>query len=221
MREAWLKLLSVEPGIFSNKRIVTFKTLTDERCMEIDEHSLADDDRLRVQISEFDHEPGIWIGALVPNSLERGMTQCMVRRDHLIVKDDASISCSNETMLPPDDFRSMWDDQAKFMRLLVDKRGFPNFPLDLTKKEDQRFIKGIIQDATGELYEAIGELRNSKRHRASDVPELDRPAYVEELVDAMKFILEILLLSGISYDEFQRAFYAKSDINERRISEGY
>ena len=120
-----------------------------------------------------------------------------------------------------DQFLEFWDDQRQFMQLLVEKRGFPQFPLDMNEKESQRFIKSIIQDAAHELHETIGELRNSKRHRAANIQDFDRDAYLEEIVDTYKFLLEILILSGISIDEFRDAFFKKSKINIERINEGY
>lgn len=115
----------------------------------------------------------------------------------------------------------MWNDQLSFMELLVKHRDFPEHPLDLSKKDDQRLLKSILQDATGELYEAISELKNSKKHRATDVHEFDRAAFLEELVDAHKFLNEVLILAGFSLEEYVAAYFKKSKVNVQRIKSGY
>jgi hypothetical protein len=120
-----------------------------------------------------------------------------------------------------DKLRLMYGQQAEFMKLLREKRGFPAFPLDLSEKSSQKFIKSIAFDAMGELFEAVQELKNSKGHRATEIDEFDREAYVEELVDTQHFLFEILLLSGVSLEEFFAAYMKKGDINEERIRNGY
>jgi hypothetical protein len=125
-------------------------------------------------------------------------------------------------VLDPDGFAAMWSEQVSFMELLVAHRGFPRFPVALETREGQRLVKEIANDAMGELHEAIQHLKNVKRHRATDVPELDRGAFLEELVDAFKFMLEVAILAGVSRTEFITAFRRKSAINRRRITiEGY
>lgn len=120
-----------------------------------------------------------------------------------------------------DTFIAFWDDQKAFMDLLVEKRGFPAFPLNLDEKDGQRFIKNILHDLSDEVCEARQELKNSKRHRATEVSGFDRDAYLGELVDTQKLLLEVLLLSGITIEEFKEAYFAKSEINVERINKGY
>ena len=118
-------------------------------------------------------------------------------------------------------FHRMWAEQKTFMHLLQKMRNFPDFPVDLTSKDGQRLIKEIIHDCQDELGEARVLLKNSKNHRQTEVTEFDRASYVEELVDSFKFLLEILILSGVSYEEFCAAFDAKTHINTDRIKNGY
>ena len=120
-----------------------------------------------------------------------------------------------------DEFSDLWIDQAHFMDLLIEKRGFPQYPLDMSKKDDQRFIKNILHDLSDEVCEVRQELTNSKRHRATEIQGFDRDHYIEELVDTMKFLLEVLILSGISRDEFVQAYFKKSEINVDGINKGY
>lgn len=107
------------------------------------------------------------------------------------------------------------------MLLLKERRGFPEFPVDITSKEGQRFLKGITHDCMDELFEANQHLKNSKNHRATEVKEIDRGAYVEELVDALHFFFEIAISSGVTLDELHDSYMKKGRINEHRIKSGY
>lgn len=120
-----------------------------------------------------------------------------------------------------DRLEAMWKDQEEFMELLREKRGFPSFPLDLSKKSDQKFIKNITHECMHELFEANQHLRNSKDHRATDVSDLDREAYIEELIDSLHYFFEIAILSGVSMDELFAAYMKKGEINRKRIASGY
>ena len=116
----------------------------------------------------------------------------------------------------------VWSDQLAFMRLLHAKRNFPAFPVDVRSKVGQRLIKEIAQDACGEVHEALQHLKNAKLHRATDVADFDRAAFLEELVDAFKLIIEVAILAGVSLDEFFAAYTKKTERNTLRISEeGY
>jgi hypothetical protein len=115
----------------------------------------------------------------------------------------------------------MFEQQREFMKLLVEKRGFPKFPVDITSKEGQKFLKSITHDCMGELFEANQHLKNSKGHRATEITEIDREAYVEELVDALHFFFEIVILSGVSLDEIVDSYMKKGETNVSRIVGGY
>jgi len=116
----------------------------------------------------------------------------------------------------------MFSQQKDFMDLLVEKRSFPKFPLDLTKKDSQIFVKSVVFEATGELYEAIIELKNSKQHRETELENsLERDKYIEELIDCQHYLIEIALLSGVTIDEFYQAYLKKGETNSKRIKEGY
>jgi dimeric dUTPase (all-alpha-NTP-PPase superfamily) len=120
-----------------------------------------------------------------------------------------------------DRLNNMFEQQRAFMRLLQEKRGFPEFPVDIKSKEGQKFLKSITHDCMGELFEANQHLKNSKGHRATEVTDIDRDAYVEELVDSLHFFFEIVILSGVSLDEIYEAYLNKGNINVSRINGGY
>jgi NTP pyrophosphatase (non-canonical NTP hydrolase) len=115
----------------------------------------------------------------------------------------------------------MWHQQDAFMCLLQEKRGFPEFPTDLASKKGQQFLKDIRNHLMEELFEAGQHLKNAKSHRATDIPEVDREAYKEELVDALHLYFELVIASGISLDELFQAYMAKGRVNVDRIKNGY
>jgi dUTPase len=119
-----------------------------------------------------------------------------------------------------DKLLQMYEQQKSFMRLLQEKRGFPAFPVDLTSKAGQKFVKTISYECADELHEARQHLKN-KDHRATTINEIDRAEYVEELTDALHYFFEIIIASGISMDEMFEAYMKKGEINTTRINEGY
>lgn len=126
---------------------------------------------------------------------------------------------------PPTDMEDrlqhIWNQQVQFMRLLCEKRGFPSFPVDITSKSGQKFLKGVAHDCMDELFEAIQHLKNGKDHRVTEVPDIDRDKYVEELVDALHFFFEVAIASGVTLDELYGAYITKGETNVRRIASGY
>lgn len=122
---------------------------------------------------------------------------------------------------PSCDIRTLWDQQVAFMRLLQERRGFPEFPTDISSKKGQQFLEGITFHMMKELFEAGQHLKNSKAHRATEVPEVDREAYKEELVDALHLYFELVIASGITLEELVEAYLAKGELNIHRIENGY
>lgn len=120
-----------------------------------------------------------------------------------------------------DTLTSMWAQQVAFMRLLQQKRGFPEFPTDISSKKGQKFLNDIRHHLQDELHEAAQHLKNAKSHRATEVPEVDRAAFVEELVDALHLYFELCIAAGISQEELVKAYLDKGEINVDRINNGY
>lgn len=120
-----------------------------------------------------------------------------------------------------DKLQEMWDQQLEFMNLLKKKRDFPEFPVDIRSKAGQKFLKSITYECMGELFEANQELKNSKTHRATEISDLDKDAYLEELIDSLHFFFEIVIASGISLDEMHNAYMKKGNKNFDRIENGY
>lgn len=115
----------------------------------------------------------------------------------------------------------MWSQQESFMKLLQEKRDFPEFPVDISSKKGQQFLEGISFHLMKELFEAGQHLKNSKAHRATELPEVDREAYKEELVDVLHLFFELVIASGITMKELFDAYINKGDVNVDRINANY
>ena len=120
-----------------------------------------------------------------------------------------------------DRLQEMWTQQHDFMVLLQKRRGFPDFPTDITSKKGQQFLKDIRNHLMEELFEAGQHLKNAKSHRATELPEVDREAFKEELVDALHLYLEMCIAAGISLQELHEAYMKKGRTNIERIESGY
>jgi cytoplasmic iron level regulating protein YaaA (DUF328/UPF0246 family) len=114
-----------------------------------------------------------------------------------------------------DKLDEMYNQQSSFNALLRDERQYPDFPLDLTLKNNQQILKGLAHECMHELFEANHLLKNSKNHRVTEIKEFDRESYKEELVDALHYFFGIVIYSGITVEELHEAFIKKA-INRRR-----
>jgi len=146
----------------------------------------------------------------------------------VFICDECVVLC-NKTLHPGEDRQDnaddmlcqMWLQQEQFMHLLRKERGFPDFPTDITSKKGQQFLKDIRNHLMEELFEAGQHLKNAKSHRATDLPDVDREAYKEELVDALHLFFELVIASGVTLDELFDVYMTKGDTNTQRIMKGY
>lgn len=115
----------------------------------------------------------------------------------------------------------MFDEQVEFMRLLQEKRAFPHFPVDLSTKHGQKFVKEMSHECMHEMFEAIHLLTDSKDHRLSRTNDFNREKFLEEMSDALHYFIEVCALIGISADDLFEAYTKKGRININRISSGY
>lgn len=114
----------------------------------------------------------------------------------------------------------MFEQQRQFMDLLRERRNFPDFPVDLSSKNGQKFCKSIAYEMMGEIFEAIQELKNSKDHRETE-QGFDKQSLVTEFADALHYFNEILILMDVSPEELFDAYMKKGKVNEERIKSGY
>ena len=72
-----------------------------------------------------------------------------------------------------------------------------------------------------EMFEALQHLKNWKPHRQTEMPEINREEFLEEIVDAFNYFLSLIILIGVDVDEFYDAFLKKDEIIRSRLKEGY
>jgi hypothetical protein len=124
---------------------------------------------------------------------------------------------------PTDKLEEMFELREEFMQLLCDRfEGYyPEWPVDVTKKESQILLRDVTLKGVEEMFEALQELKNAKSHRQTDVPHLDREAFLEEIVDAMKYFFTTLKLVGVTPEELHSAYLKKHEKICRRLRDGY
>ncbi len=115
----------------------------------------------------------------------------------------------------------MWTQQTGFMRLLQEKRNWPDWPVDITSKPGQKFLDDILFHMMKELFEAGQHLKNNKAHRITEMPEIDRELFKEELCDALHLFIEFCAVAGLSLEEVYEKYMEKGRINDERIRNGY
>ena len=122
-----------------------------------------------------------------------------------------------------DKLDEMFELREEFMQMLCERFPgyYPQWPVDLSKKESQTLVRDVTLRGVEEMFEALQELKNAKPHRQTDVPHLDRDAFLEEIVDAMKYFFTTLKLVGITPEELHSAYLRKHDKICRRLKDGY
>jgi hypothetical protein len=116
----------------------------------------------------------------------------------------------------------MWQLQDAFMQRLksIDKDFPREWPVDMQSPVMQRLCRETTWKAQHELAEAVIELKNAKQHRALSKDAFNREHFVEELVDAMKYIQEVLIFMGVSAEEFFASYCKKDKIVHDRLDRG-
>ena len=122
-----------------------------------------------------------------------------------------------------DKLDEMFSLRENFMRQLRRKipESYPDWPLDLSNKSDQQFCRDMALRGVEEMFEALQHLKNWKPHRSTDIPEFNRDAFLEEVVDAFNYFLSVLVLVGVDEEEFFESYVSKDSIIRKRLLSGY
>lgn len=93
-------------------------------------------------------------------------------------------------------------------------------PYRLTGETRANYIRTSMLALEDELHEA---LRETAWKPWSNAPkgEINRTAYLDELVDAIHFFMNLMLVADINADEFFNAYLRKNNVNHGRIDDGY
>jgi len=97
--------------------------------------------------------------------------------------------------------------QKGFMGMLKEDGRFPEWPLDLSSKENQRKLQGFLWDTVREISEASATLKN-RPHRVQE-EQFDKANFLEEMSDAFAFFMESLLLAGFDANDLYEAYTKK------------
>ena len=122
-----------------------------------------------------------------------------------------------------DKLHQIFSLRNSFMEMIKDKfpDSYPEWPVDLSSKQAQITCRETALKGVEEMFEALGHLKNWKPHRQTEMPEIDREEFLEEIVDAFNYFLSLIILIGVDVDEFYDAFLKKDEIIRSRLKEGY
>ena len=117
----------------------------------------------------------------------------------------------------------LFEKRENFMHLIKKKYkdSYPSWPVDISKKSSQVLLRETALKGVEEMFEALGHLKNWKPHRETDIPEINREEFLEEIVDAFNYFYSLIILMGVDVDEFYDAFIKKDKIIKERLTKGY
>ena len=101
------------------------------------------------------------------------------------------------------------------------KNTYPDIPLDLSKKEHQQICRDVALKGVEEMFEALQHLKNWKPHRKTDISDLNRDEFLEEIVDAFNYFFSLIILSGFDEKDLYNAYIKKDEIIHERIKREY
>jgi hypothetical protein len=122
-----------------------------------------------------------------------------------------------------DKLDTMFKMRLAFMNSLNDlvSDTYPDIPLDLSKKADQRFCRDIALRGVEEMFEALQHLKNWKPHRQTEISDFDKDEFLEEIVDAFNYFFSLLILTGVDAKQLFEAYEKKDKIIHKRLEDGY
>ena len=107
--------------------------------------------------------------------------------------------------------------QRGFMAMLREDGRFPDWPMDLSSKENQRKPQTFLWDTVREIAEASAALKN-RPHRVLE-EEFDRSEFLEEMGDAFAFFMEVLILAGFTEEDLVTEYKRKNAVVRQALVE--
>ena len=125
-----------------------------------------------------------------------------------------------------DKLETIFTRREEFLQLLIKRfpDSFPNqWPVDITTKESQKFIRQIALNGVEEMFEALQHLKNWKPHRQTDLSKspVNKEEFLEEVVDAFNYFFAMLIVTGFDHEDLHEAFLKKHEIIKDRLQNGY
>ncbi len=123
----------------------------------------------------------------------------------------------------PDNLTEIFELRKSFMTSLEEVKpgSYPPWPLDISSKKSQQVLRDTALKGIEEMFEALQHLKNWKPHRTTDLPEFDQKEFLEEVVDAFNYFLSVLVLVGVSEEDFIEAYKRKDNVIRKRLKSGY
>jgi len=123
----------------------------------------------------------------------------------------------------PDRLDEIFSLRESFMRELRDVKPeeYPTWPVDLSQKSSQQHLRDMSLRGVEEMFEALQHLKNWKPHRDTELPEIDRGEFLEEIVDAFNYFFSVLVLMGIDANELYASYLNKDKIIRGRLKNKY
>ncbi len=122
-----------------------------------------------------------------------------------------------------DRLNDLFEMRINFMEAIKKSpvNGAPPWPLDLSTKEHQQYVRDIALRGVEEMFEALQHLKNWKPHRQTSVTDFDKDEFLEEIVDAFNYFFELILLAGFTADDFFEMYVKKDKVIHERLKAGY
>lgn len=126
-------------------------------------------------------------------------------------------------MQKSDKLDKMFEMRQEFMRHIEDvkPKTYPEWPIDITTKQNQQLVRDLALKGVEEMFEALGHLKNWKPHRDTDNPTVDQEEFLEEVVDAFNYFLSMLVLVGVTPSSLFDAYSKKDKKIHSRLENGY
>lgn len=119
--------------------------------------------------------------------------------------------------------KDVFKKRHTFMEMIKEKfpDSYPDWPVNLSEKQAQTTCRETALKGVEEMFEALQHLKNWKPHRETEMPDIDREEFLEEIVDAFNYFFSLMILIGVDVEEFYDAFNKKDSIIRERLSQGY
>ena len=122
-----------------------------------------------------------------------------------------------------DKLSEMFRLRNEFMTAIKDRypSSYPDWPVDVTKKRSQKALRETALKGVEEMFEALQHLKNWKTHKKKGDSTFDREEFLEEMVDAFNYFFAMLVMLGVTPEEFFDAYMAKNKKIHQRLSGNY
>ena len=122
-----------------------------------------------------------------------------------------------------DMLKDVFEKRQTFMEMIRQKfpDSYPEWPVNLSEKQAQTTCRETALKGVEEMFEALQHLKNWKPHRETEMPDIDREEFLEEIVDAFNYFFSLMILIGVDVEEFYDAFNKKDKIIRERLTQGY